>query len=163
MFKDLFKRHANKPDRATSSYMDSLRKRRDAEGAMVVVQRKKGVVTGTLIWLDGAEEWFDGDQKLHSRGDDPAIKRTDGTRMWFKKGLLHRDGGPAIVRPDGSSEWWTNGEPVKTPKDAAHVEPPKPTPQKQALDELVEAATNGTSGRVSISPPLKLKSQKPAV
>lgn len=33
----------------------------------------------------------------------------DGTREYFRRGLRHRDDGPAIERPDGSREWWRGG------------------------------------------------------
>jgi len=127
--------------------------RRDAADAMVVVRTTGGVKTGTLIWLNGGEEWFLED-KLH-RDKEPAIIRPDGTRLWFQQGLLHNDNGPAILYPDGKAEWWKNGEPVKAPKDA--VITPPPTPAQKALSELLDTATNGTADRVVISQPLKLK------
>ncbi len=35
------------------------------------------------------------------------IIEKDGTRVWRKNGMLHRDDDePAIIHPDGSMEWW---------------------------------------------------------
>lgn len=148
------KKHFIRATPGTTGYMERLRARRDAADAMVVVRNTGGVRTGTLIWLNGGEEWFLED-KLH-RDREPAIIRPDGTRLWFQKGLLHNDNGPAIVYPDGKAEWWKDGEPVKGP---GQVAPPPPTAAQKALSELVEAATNGTAGRVVISKPLKLRTR----
>ena len=34
---------------------------------------------------------------------------SDGNRMWFRRGLLHREGGPAIERADGTKAWFRDG------------------------------------------------------
>lgn len=33
----------------------------------------------------------------------------DGTRIWSRLNLIHREHGPAIEHPDGSKEWWLHG------------------------------------------------------
>lgn len=38
------------------------------------------------------------------------FERPDGTRLWFKDGLLHRDGGPAQIDADGTEYWYQNGK-----------------------------------------------------
>jgi hypothetical protein len=48
--------------------------------------------------------------KLH-RDDEPAVTKFDGTKMWYKDGLLHRDNNlPAVIYPDGNIEYWLNGD-----------------------------------------------------
>ena len=40
----------------------------------------------------------------------PAAKDPDGTRLYYKHGLYHREGGkPAVIRPNGRMEWWVDG------------------------------------------------------
>jgi hypothetical protein len=34
---------------------------------------------------------------------------TDGTRLWYRHGLLHREDGPAVERPNGQKEYWLGG------------------------------------------------------
>jgi hypothetical protein len=39
------------------------------------------------------------------------IIEKDGTQVWRKNGMLHRDNDlPAIIHPDGSMEWWYEDE-----------------------------------------------------
>jgi hypothetical protein len=45
----------------------------------------------------------------NSVNDQPAVIRGDGTKVWYKNDLIHRDNDPAVVYPDGREEWWTNG------------------------------------------------------
>jgi hypothetical protein len=33
----------------------------------------------------------------------------DGTLVWSKNGVCHRDGGPAVIWSNGDREWWRNG------------------------------------------------------
>jgi hypothetical protein len=35
---------------------------------------------------------------------------SDGTRRWYRDGLLHREGGPAVEEETGRHEWWLNGQ-----------------------------------------------------
>ena len=34
----------------------------------------------------------------------------DGTKRWFKNGVLHRVAGPAVVFSNGETQWWVNGK-----------------------------------------------------
>ena len=34
----------------------------------------------------------------------------NGTRIWQKNGMLHRENGPAVIRTDLSQFWYLNGE-----------------------------------------------------
>ena len=33
----------------------------------------------------------------------------DGTKRWYRNGVLHREDGPAVERPNGPREYWLNG------------------------------------------------------
>lgn len=54
------------------------------------------------------------DNKLHSVGDEPAVVYADGTKWWYREGLIHRDNGPAVVHPNGAQEWWLNNQRQRT-------------------------------------------------
>jgi hypothetical protein len=46
---------------------------------------------------------------LH-RDDGPAVCLADGTKFWYKDGMIHRDNGPAVILPDGKTSWYLNGK-----------------------------------------------------
>ena len=46
--------------------------------------------------------------KLH-RESDPAVERTNGTRIWYRAGTLHREDGPAVEYTDGTRQWYRDG------------------------------------------------------
>ena len=52
--------------------------------------------------------WRNAENRVH-RDFGPAIAHSDGSRCWFRNGLLHREDGPAIVWPDGTQKWYRNG------------------------------------------------------
>ena len=55
-------------------------------------------------------QYFNTIGQLHCDGG-PAVEWDNGTKVWYKNGLLHRDGGlPAIEQPDGTKSWYINGE-----------------------------------------------------
>ena len=33
-----------------------------------------------------------------------------GTKLWYKKGKLHKEGGPAVEFANGDKEWYKNGK-----------------------------------------------------
>jgi len=41
--------------------------------------------------------------------EDGPVVQPDGGTIWYRNGIVHRDGGPAIERPDGSQEWYSDG------------------------------------------------------
>jgi hypothetical protein len=47
--------------------------------------------------------------KLH-RTDGPAFEKTDGSKMWWLNGKRHREDGPSSIWSDGSREWCLNGD-----------------------------------------------------
>lgn len=47
----------------------------------------------------------------------PAIVWSDGTKEWYKNGVIHRDGGAAIEYSDGSKAWYYKGELCYTEQD----------------------------------------------
>jgi hypothetical protein len=62
----------------------------------------------TKEWPDGSLVWLK-NGVFHRDGDKPAFIGSKGTLEWYKNGLLHRTTGPAIIRPDNSYEYWING------------------------------------------------------
>lgn len=57
------------------------------------------------------EWWYNKDGQLHREDDKPAvICSRDGTEIWYKNGLRHRDNGPAFVRRNETQEWIKNGK-----------------------------------------------------
>ena len=38
------------------------------------------------------------------------IEYPDGSKVWYKKGKLHRINGPAVESSDGENHWWIEGE-----------------------------------------------------
>ena len=63
---------------------------------------------GMIKDSDGDRVWYRNGQ-LH-RDNGPAIEREDGTREWYQNDLLHREGGPAYEREDGTRAWYLNGK-----------------------------------------------------
>ena len=57
---------------------------------------------------DGTRVWFL-NGKLH-REDGPAIECTNGANNWFLNGKRHREDGPAIEYDSGHKYWYINGE-----------------------------------------------------
>ena len=57
---------------------------------------------------DGSRFWYR--NGLLHRDDGPAIEYANGDRYWYRNGKLHREDGPAMEHADGSSEWFRNGE-----------------------------------------------------
>ena len=43
-----------------------------------------------------------------------AVVKSDGTREWYKKGMLHNSHGPAIFQPNGKVKYYYLGERYKT-------------------------------------------------
>jgi hypothetical protein len=61
------------------------------------------------IAADGSKGWFK--RGLLHRDNGPAIEYSDGTKLWYNIGCLHRDKGlPAIEYANGAKEWWVNGQ-----------------------------------------------------
>lgn len=55
-------------------------------------------------------EWYNERGDLHRENDLPAIEYTNGDKLWYTNGILHREGGPAISFINGYKEWWIHGE-----------------------------------------------------
>jgi hypothetical protein len=42
---------------------------------------------------------------------EPTLKKySDGTKVWWLNGKLHREDGPAVIWPDGTEYWYLNGK-----------------------------------------------------
>lgn len=130
-----------------------LRKRRDADDALIILRRENGVVTGLVARRDGTHERFL-EGELHG-DNEPAITKPDGTKMWFRKGKLHREGAPAIEGPDGRADYWLNGEPVHAPPPVKTVE------AKRTIEAIAPAIDQGTERAISVSKPITLRRPSP--
>ena len=53
--------------------------------------------------------WMDWNWNKHRDEDEPALIWKDGSVVYYKNGVKHRDGKPAVIFPDGYEEWWVNG------------------------------------------------------
>lgn len=62
------------------------------------------------VYPDGTKRWYL-KGKLHREGG-PAIEWAGGSRSWYLNGKLNREDGPAIECADGTKSWWLNGERV---------------------------------------------------
>ena len=60
-----------------------------------------------LIYKNGTKKWYK--NGLLHRDDGPAIEWSDGDKSWYFEGKLHRKGGPAIDRENGSKSWYFEG------------------------------------------------------
>ena len=57
----------------------------------------------------GAKYLYDDNRKYHSYNDLPAVIYSDGSKFWFKHGLIHRNNNlPAVVRYNGLKVWYEN-------------------------------------------------------
>jgi hypothetical protein len=67
--------------------------------------------TITMVVENGTKYWYR-DGLLH-REDGPAIECPSGTKFWYRNGDLHREDGPAVERADGTKFWYRNGQLLK--------------------------------------------------
>lgn len=58
---------------------------------MTVIQEQKKFE----VYADGITCRYRG--QLHSRNDKPAIEYPDGSKYWYKDGVMHREDGPAVL------------------------------------------------------------------
>jgi hypothetical protein len=63
-------------------------------------------MSSPVIGTDGTKMWYQ-DGKLH-RTDGPAVEYTDGGKFWYQNGKPHRTDGPAVEEPDGTKMWYLN-------------------------------------------------------
>ena len=60
------------------------------------------------VYTNGTKLWFL-NGKLH-REDGPAVEWADGTKKWYLNGEYHREDGPAVEWADGTKFWYLNGK-----------------------------------------------------
>ena len=61
-----------------------------------------------IEYKNGTKEWYK-HGLLHREGDLPSIEDSNGTKEWYKHGLKHRDGDlPAVIHPNGTKCWYWN-------------------------------------------------------
>lgn len=46
---------------------------------------------------------------MHSEEDKPAYENSNGTKIWYKNGKIHRLGKPAVEEANGDKYWYKNG------------------------------------------------------
>ena len=64
----------------------------------------------TKKWQDGSRVWYK-NGVYHRDDDKPARIYATGTLVWFKNGQIHRDGDrPARIYEDGALNWFKNGQ-----------------------------------------------------
>jgi hypothetical protein len=57
---------------------------------------------------EGTKVWFRHGLR-HRDGDEPAYSDKEGNVVWYKDGKIHREGAPAVTYADGTQEWWMEG------------------------------------------------------
>ena len=79
------------------------------EGDNVHVDEKPSeqIHKGTVRVIDPKGGWLD-------NPDGVAVVKRDGTRQWYKKGMLHNSRGPAVLKPNGRVKYYYLGEECKS-------------------------------------------------
>lgn len=67
-----------------------------------------GKDTERKVQPDGTVLWYR--QGVLHRDNGPAVECPNGEQRWFQSGREHRENGPAIVRPNGSRQWFRDGK-----------------------------------------------------
>lgn len=82
-------------------------------GYKTMVNGKKESLDGfpAAITATGTQIWYKNGM-VHRDGDLPAIIRSNGEKHWYSNDKLHRMTGPAKTFPDGTEEFWINDERV---------------------------------------------------
>jgi hypothetical protein len=97
---------------------------------------------------DGAKVWYR-NGVVHREGG-PAIERTDGTCEWYAEGVRHRDDGPAIISPDGQCQWFQHGTRLSETEFNEM--------RRRAIEEIANAFHKGTKRAVTVRrKPLELR------
>lgn len=97
----------------TEWWLNGVLHREDGPAKEYENGNKEWWVDGKLVCLefDHVTEYYDDEGELHSTSPSlPAKIDCDGTKEWYRHGILHRDNGPAIIHPDGKEEWYKDGE-----------------------------------------------------
>lgn len=69
-----------------------------------------GHVLPAVIHANKDKEWYQHGLR-HRDHDLPAIEYGElGSKMWYRQGQLHRDGGPAVEHADGHEAWYQQGQ-----------------------------------------------------
>lgn len=102
---------------------------------------------GRVVQEDGTAIWYK-DGVVH-RDDGPAIERQDGTLEWYFEGLRHNDRAPAVISADGERQWFQLGRQLT---EAEFEEM-----RRREIEEIVRPFLEGTDKKVVVNRPLKLK------
>ena len=101
---------------------------------------------GRVVQQDGTAIWYK--NGVVHRNDGPAIERADGSREWYSEGVRHNYGGPAITSPDGKSRWFRQG---KEFAEAEFIEM-----RRREDNQIDKDFQTGTLKKMSVRRPLKL-------
>ena len=67
-----------------------------------------------VIYSNGSKRWYKAG--LLHRIDGPAVIHSDGRQIWYKWGKIHRDDGPALTFKDGIGYWYFQDQFIKSVK-----------------------------------------------
>lgn len=67
---------------------------------------------GNIFHIGEVEKWWTNFDNNFNKLIGPALVHADGTKIWYRKGLLHREDGPAIIGSDGKKSYYLHGEQV---------------------------------------------------
>jgi hypothetical protein len=75
---------------------------------VVKLKRRKKMIKYTVkVFSEGSKIWYLNGQ-LH-REDGPAMEWYDGDKAWYLNGQYHREDGPALEYSSGIKCWYLNG------------------------------------------------------
>jgi hypothetical protein len=64
------------------------------------------MLNGKVVDDQGTVLWYK--DNLCHRDDSPAVEKANGDKLWYRHGKLHREDGPAVEYSDGSKMWLRN-------------------------------------------------------
>lgn len=103
------------------------------------------------------------DNKLHRVGA-PAVEYTDGTKVWFQNGEMHREDGPAYEAAEGGREYHLFGKEVSPQEfrdQVRQIQEDREKRREEVLRELHEACADATvlKTRLTVRKPLSFQRQ----
>jgi hypothetical protein len=106
---------------------------------------------GSVTTPDGSTIWYR--NGIVHREDGPAIEGADGTREWYAEGIRHCETGPALISPDGERRWFIHG------KEVTEVEFREM--RQRISEEIADEFRTGAKRRTTVFSKPVLPKQKP--
>ena len=107
-----------------------------------------------IVDCEGSRIWFR--HGLRHRDDDlPGYEAKNGDKAWYKDGKLHREGKPAIEYADGKAEWWLQGMKLTDDEVMGYKEKLLKEEWRAAADNIVAAMNAGLTSSIRITKPPK--------